>query len=124
MIGHNQTWKEDIKIGRRNNQNFVYVPFLKLIKQIQYKASLVGIRVISVDESYTSKVSFLDSESIEHQDKYAGSRIQRGLFRSASGYVLNADVNGGYNIGRKAVPEAFMADGIEGVGLHPYSVTI
>jgi putative transposase len=94
------------------------------VQQIQYKASLVGIAVILVKESHTSKVSFLDGEPITHHKTYVGSRVQRGLFRSAKGIVLNADVNGGYNIGRKAVPKAFMVDGIEGVGVHPYSVTV
>jgi hypothetical protein len=29
-----------------------------------------------------------------------------------------------YNIGRNAVPNAFVADGIEGVGLHPKIVVV
>ena len=50
----------------------------------------------------------------------AGGRIpaDRGIFRSALGKIINADVNGALNIIRKAVPKAF-ADEIEGVGLHP-----
>jgi putative transposase len=77
-----------------------------------------------VDESHTSKVSFLDGETIEHHRTYVCRRVHRELFQSSEGLLMNADVNGGYNIGRKAVPEAFKADGIEGVGLHPYSVTV
>jgi putative transposase len=95
-----------------------------LVKQIQYKAALVEIKVILVEESFTSKVSFLDDESVRRHRTYLGKRIRRGLFRSSKGILMNADVNSGYNIGRKAVPEAFNADGIEGVGLHPYSVLI
>ena len=124
VIGYNKTWKQRTKLGRRTNQAFVNVPFRKLVLQIQYKATLVGIKVSLVDESYTSKVSFLDEEPIKHHQNYVGKRIQRGLFLSSTGVVLNADVNAGYNIGRKAVPEAFVVDGIEGVGLHPYSVTV
>ena len=30
----------------------------------------------------------------------------------------------GYNIIKKAVPNAIMVDGIEGVGFHPYSIAI
>jgi putative transposase len=95
-----------------------------LVNQIQYKAALVGIEVTVVDESYTSKGSFLDTEPIKHQQTYMGKRVVRGLFRSPQGVLVNADVNGAYNIGRKAVPEAFVVDGIEGVGLRPYSVTV
>jgi transposase len=54
----------------RYNQNFVGVPFLKLVRQIQYKGSLVGIEAILIEERHTSKVSFLDGESIEHHEAY------------------------------------------------------
>lgn len=122
-IGYNSGWKQEIQLGKRNNQNFVTVPFLKLIQQLQYKAELVGIEVKTDTEDHTSKCSFLDGEPITHHEKYAGKRISRGLFRAKSGQVINADVNGGYNIIRKAVPKAF-ANGIAGVGLHPYSLTV
>ena len=124
VIGYNMTWKQGIGMGRRTNQNFINVPFLMLVNQIRYKAALVGIEVLMVDERYTSKVSFLDGEPIQHHPTYRGRRVTRGLFRSSTGHILNADVNGAYNIGRKAVPKAFVVYGIEGVGLHPYSVTI
>jgi putative transposase len=124
VIGYNKTWKQHIRIGRRSNQNFVSVPFWMLVQQIRYKAALMGIKVMLVEESHTSKVSFLDDEPIKQNKTYVGKRVGRGLFRSLTGVVINADVNGGYNIGRKAVPKAFLVDGIEGVGLHPYSVTV
>jgi len=93
-----------------------------LINQIKYKAEEKGINVILQEESHTSKCSFLDSESVEHHDQYLGKRFKRGLFRSVKGIVINADVNGAYNIIKKAIPKAFAkveADRIEGVGLHP-----
>ncbi|NVM31574.1 MAG: IS200/IS605 family element transposase accessory protein TnpB [Candidatus Helarchaeota archaeon] len=124
IVGYNAGWKQKIHIGRRNNQNFVSVPFHQLIQQIQYKARLVGIEVILEEEGHTSKCSFLDQEPIRHHDTYLGRRISRGLFQASDGTLINADVNGGYNIGQKAVPNAFRADGIEGVGLHPYSMII
>jgi len=123
LIGYNSGWKQAIELGRRTNQNFVTVPFLKFIQQIQYKAKLLGIEVKTNAEDHTSVCSFLDDEPVVHHERYAGKRISRGLFRAKSGQVINADVNGGYNIIRKAVPKAF-ANGIEGVGLHPYSLTI
>ena len=51
-------------------------------------------------------------------------RISRGLFRTKRGILINADVNAGYNIVKKAVPNAISVDGIEDVGLHPYSIAI
>jgi putative transposase len=93
---------------------------------IRYKAEEAGIRVIEVEEDYTSKCSFLDRESIGYHEDYKGKRIKRGLFRTAQGILINADVNGSFNSTIKAVPNAlnefmekFMADGIEGVRIHP-----
>ena len=122
VIGHNQNWKQRVKINKVNNQNFIQIPFNKLINQLTYKAEEEGITVILQDESHTSKCSFLDSEPVEHREHYIGKRKSRGLFRSARGKIINADVNGAYNIIRKAIPNAFQkwsADGIEGEGLHP-----
>ena len=110
VIGKNNGWKREIHIGKRNNQNFVSIPFDKLIKQIQYKAQLVGIKVTITEESYTSKCSALDLEAIgKHEDHaYAGKRVKRGLFRTSSGLLINADVNGALNILRKVIGDIFL----------------
>lgn len=122
VIGHNDDWKQNINIGKRNNQSFVSIPFHKLTHQVQYKSEEVGIDVIIKNEDHTSKCSFLDDESIEHHNNYMGKRISRGLFKSAKGIIINVDVQGSYNIIKKAIPKAF-ADGIEGVHLHPKKVS-
>jgi putative transposase len=124
IIGYNTTWKQNINIGKINNQQFVQIPFFKLISQVKYKSKLIGIEVVISKESYTSKCSFLDNESIKRHETYMGKRIKRGLFRSQKGIIINADVNGAYNIIKKVVPKAISADGIEDVGLHPYSIAI
>ena len=118
VIGKNDNWKQEANMGKKNNQNFVQIPHFKLIQMVQYKAETEGITVKLQQESHTSKCSFLDSEPICHQETYKGVRFTRGLFRSENGTILNSDVNGAYNIIRKAIPDAF-AKGIEGVGLHP-----
>ena len=118
IIGYNEFWKQEINIGKRNNQNFVNIPFHKLIQMIEYKAKKVGLNVQKHEESYTSKCSFLDQEPIKFHDNYLGQRIKRGLFKSYNGNLINADVNGSLNILRKAVPNAF-TNGIEGVAVNP-----
>jgi putative transposase len=90
---------------------------------IKYKAEEAGINTIVIDEAYTSKCSFLDNEDIKHHENYAGKRILRGLFRSSNGTIINADTNAAYNMIRKAIPKSF-EDGIEGVVLHPRSLSI
>lgn len=127
VIGHNDNWKQDVQLGKKNNQNFVSIPYYILQNQITYKAEETGINVKEQDESHTSKCSFLDNESVKHHETYLGKRVKRGLFRSAKGILINADVQGALNIIRKAFSNAFpqgIADGIEGVGLHPKRINI
>ncbi|MEM7725665.1 MAG: transposase [Cyanobacteria bacterium P01_A01_bin.45] len=122
VIGHNEKWKQSINLGKRNNQNFVSIPFSRFIAMLRYKAELIGIKVIVTEESYTSKCSFIDSEPLSKQSTYKGKRIKRGLFRSKEGILINADCNGSGNIIRKVVPNAF-AEGIQGVVVPPLRIT-
>lgn len=105
IIGKNDGWKQEINIGKRNNQNFVSIPFEKFILMLTYKCKLEGINVIQIKESYTSKCSFIDNEEICHHDIYLGKRIKRGLFKSKLGKIINADLNGSLNIMKKVVGE-------------------
>jgi putative transposase len=112
VIGKNDLWKQESNMGRKNNQQFVSLPHGKLVEMLTYKAELVGIRVIITEESYTSKSSFLDYDPIptygqkDDPIKFSGSRVKRGLYKSANGTIINADVNGSYNILRKVFPTA------------------
>jgi len=104
FIGLNKEWKQEIKLGKKNNQKFVEIPFDILIDMITYKAKDKGIDVITTEESYTSKCSFFDNEEMCHHDKYQGKRIKRGLFRTSDRKTINSDVNGALNIIRKVIP--------------------
>ena len=124
VVGHNKEWKQEVNTGKRNNQNFVSIPFTTLINQLKYKGQLQGITVIETEESYTSKCSFIMSESLEHHESYLGKRVKRGLYR-CNGTNYNADVNGALNIIRKVIPTFSVADyGIQGVVVHPTKVTL
>ena len=123
VIGLNKTWKQKSGLVKSANQNFVSIPYDKLINMITYKANEKGIKVITHEESYTSGCSFLDMEEICKNTYDKSRRIERGLFKSNNGQLINSDVNGGYNIIRKVVPNAF-SNGIEGVGLHPIRVSV
>jgi IS605 OrfB family transposase len=80
IIGHNKGWKQNVEIGRVNNQNFVTIPHSRFIHMLTYKAQLAGIKVIVQEEGYTSKCSFLDLEPIAKQTEYLGHRVKRGEF--------------------------------------------
>lgn len=123
VIGNNTGWKQDINIGRVNNQNFVNIPHATFISHLRYKCELRGIQVITNEESYTSKCSFLDLEEVKKHETYKGKRIKRGMFRASDGRTINADVNGSYNIMRKVIPEAFTLEGIEGFAVIPKRLT-
>ena len=123
IVGYNELWKQGINIGKVNNQNFIHIPYYKLIHMLTYKCEKYGINFTTQEESYTSKCSFLDNEEITKHEVYKGKRIKRGLFQTSDNTLINADVNGSYNIMKKAIPNAF-ADGIEGVAVHPYRVNL
>lgn len=108
VIGYNQGWKNEINIGKKNNQNFVNIPYEKLIDFIHYKAEENGIRVIMVKEEYTSKCSSLDKEEIRKHETYIGNRVKRGLFKTSNRLEINADVNGSFNILRKVIGDDFI----------------
>ena len=101
VIGYNKGWKQNIKLGKRNNQNFVQIPYNRMVEMLTYKCKQVGIVAITGEESYTSKCSFLDNESVEKHDTYMGKRVKRGLFETSNSVLINADVNGAYNILKK-----------------------
>ena len=101
-VGHNKGWKQDINLGRRNNQNFVSIPFNDLIETLKYKIEkFLYLNLFIVEESYTSKCDHLVKETMEHHENYLGKRIKRGLFKSSTGKELNADINGAIGILRK-----------------------
>ena len=112
FIGNNNGWKKGIKIGKRNNQNFVNIPHTKLFNQILYKGLLNGIEVIFTEESYTSRASFFDKDYLpkygeSDNHNFTGTRIKRGLYRDSKGNIWNADLNGAANIMRKCSDKAY-----------------
>lgn len=106
-VGHNFGWKNKVNMGKRNNQNFTKIPHSRFIEMLRYKAEEVGAEVVEINESYTSKCSFLDGEKICRHDEYMGKRVRRSLYRSAKGIALNADINGSLNIVRRVTGSAF-----------------
>jgi len=127
-IGKNTGWKQGVNLGKHTNQTFTQIPYARFIDQLTYKCAAYGIEVTAVQESYTSKTSFLDLELPCHHDSYAGKRVNRGLFRSSNGTLINADVNGAYQIMRKAginvCPNVISTGGSSGCSLHPVRVSV
>ena len=109
VVGYNETFQRGFNIVKSNNQNFVNIPYGKLRDKLEYLCRLYGIVFVKQEESYTSKASFWDKDNIPVYNNdnpktytFSGKRIHRGLYQSANGKTLNADVNGALNIMRKS----------------------
>ncbi len=99
VVGYNKDFQKSVKMGKRNNQIFVQIPYGRLIQKLEYLCELNGIEFTLQEESYTSKASFFDRDPIptygEEDAKmsaFSGVRVKRGLYRTANGTVLNADI--------------------------------
>lgn len=110
VIGYNETFQKNSNMGKVNNQTFVNIPYGQLRFKLEYLCELNGIAFVKQEESYTSKASFWDKDVIplynaDNPQKYhfSGKRVKRGLYRTANGKLLNADVNGALNILRKSI---------------------
>ena len=109
IVGYNKEWKQNINIGKANNQNFVNIPFRKILDILRYKLEENGIECKEQEESYTSKASYLDNDNIPTYHKgslqahiFSGKRITRNLYQSKQGKIINADLNGALNILKKS----------------------
>ena len=109
VYGKNVNFKQEINLGQVTNQNFVNIPFNQIIERLRYKALLAGMNFMIVEESYTSKTSFLDREKLHgykgnrapKKYEFLGNRITRSLFKSKDGFIIHADTNASFNIIRK-----------------------
>ncbi len=105
VCGYNETFQRNSKLGKKNNQTFVNIPFGVLREKIEYLCKLYGITFVEQEESYTSKASFFDRDDIptynddnSKEYEFSGKRVKRGLYQTKESKLLNADVNGALNI--------------------------
>lgn len=122
VAGKNKGWKNEINNGAKNNRTMYNFPHAKFIEILKYKALLKDIVVIEVEESYTSKTSFIDNEELRAFNKEENKDLTQGeenqlsknnkkmlgkrknqKFITKEKKVIHADVNGSYNIVRKVL---------------------
>jgi putative transposase len=114
IVGKNKGWKQEINTGSKNNRAMYNFPHARFIEILKYKAILKDILVIEVEESYTSKTSFIDNEKLSEynhvktkttqdtKNQLLGSRKNQ-IFITKNGVKLHADINGSFNIVRKVL---------------------
>ncbi|MBA4457598.1 IS200/IS605 family element transposase accessory protein TnpB [Cylindrospermopsis raciborskii CS-506_B] len=122
VVGKNDEWEKETRMGTSKRHNFMPIPHSRLIDILEHKCRLAQIELITVNEAYTSKCSAWDFEPIAKHQKYLGERLHRGLFRSANGQVVNADLNSSLNIIRMYSSEALTAERIGSCGVQPLKV--
>ncbi len=119
MLRESATWllagtrdrKTRLAWGLRNNQNFVAIPTGRLIERLKQLCPEYGIIFTITEKAYTSKASYLDDDSLYKFGekpvcwKPSGERVKRGLYRTAKGWLINADCNGAANIARKVATQ-------------------
>ncbi|WP_071396564.1 RNA-guided endonuclease InsQ/TnpB family protein [Bacillus tuaregi] len=105
VIGYAETLQRNINLGRITNQNFVNIPVGNIKEKLEYLCKLYGIKFFKQEESYTSKASFFDNDEIPKYNadnpkdyQFSGKRVKRGLYKTKSGKLVNADINGALNI--------------------------
>lgn len=109
IFGKNDRWKQNINLGKVNNQQFVCLPLARLINTITYILEEIGIEVIVTEESYTSKIDHLALEPLKKQDNYLGRRVREiSCFKSSTGIILHDDINGALGIARKVKGDSFL----------------
>ena len=107
VLGWNDGFKLNSNMGNLNNQKFVQMPLGKLKDRLNQLCCQYGINFHLTEESYTSKSSFLDGDSLPKYGekpqgwKASGRRILRGLYLTGEKFLVNADLNGSANILKK-----------------------
>ena len=103
-----------VKRNKKRMKYFATIPYVTLINQIKYKAKKVGIKVVMINEAYTSGCSCIDDYEISKECYNKKRRKKRGDFVTNNGFHINADVNGAYNILRKYlknnIPQCLIED--------------
>lgn len=117
-----------ISLNKKTQQNFYQIPFGKFLNYIEEKAFNYGIKVVSIDESYTSKTSCLSADvnkikqlalsgqpftdelnGVRGRKKKVinGKSLGRGLFLDTlKNTIINADLNAAVNHIKVAFPES------------------
>lgn len=113
VYGLNIGWKQDLNFKKKDKQHFTYLAYSTFFSVLGLHLAKIGVSLVQVEESYTSKASFLDQDFIPvfgyKPDGWrsSGIRRKRGLYIAKDGTKINADVNGASNIIRKFDEDAF-----------------
>lgn len=125
VIGYNKSWKNKSNLNKVVNQTFVQIPYLSFIEKLKYKAESLGIELIIVNEAYTSGTSFFDNELATAEYYNKDRRVYRGLFKTNTGVLVNADINASLQILKQVSSDAFKeCQEVQGLVLNPVKINL
>ena len=133
ILGYNQEIKQNIDLGKENNQNFVNIPFYRIKENLTYRCKDNHINLIIQEESYTSKANFIKNDYIpiygkielrknvyDENKKYKFTGYRSSKYRGRYYYqdknlkikldYINSDMNGSLNIMRKYINNNLLND--------------
>lgn len=114
VVGNLKDIREGKDWGDSGNQHLHKWPFDRIVKMLTYKARLKGIRVVKIEENYTSQTCCVCNT------RNKSNRVNRGLYVCKHcGAVINADVNGAINILKRYLPEQTSASWSSGCLAQP-----
>lgn len=105
VIGRSYYKKDKSELENPYQVNFS-IPHGYLISLIKKRAAKRGVRVVVLDEAYTSRASSLDLDDVTLEGiedrKFKGRRVNRDRYITHEGIRINSDVNSSYNIMRRS----------------------
>lgn len=96
VVGDMKGIKNNCSFGHVSKQQFYSVAFARIVKVLQYKLDIIGVRLVKVDEAYSSQCP-PDSNSVSKQCRVKHRRKKRGLYKY-KGQIYNSDCLGAFNI--------------------------
>jgi IS605 OrfB family transposase len=122
IFGWNNRQQDSINLGAKSNQEFVQIPTAKLKHRLSQLCSQYSIKFVETEESYTSKSSFLDNDTLpvfgtneaqravfsgERGRKLKGKKnnLGRGGYISSQGFFVNSDAQASANIAKKVASQ-------------------
>lgn len=96
VIGDMKGIKNSCSFGHVTKQQFYAVAFAKIVSVLRYKLDIIGVRLVTVDESYSSQCA-PDSKMVAAAYGSKSRRKKRGLYKYQK-KIYNADSLGAFNI--------------------------
>ena len=74
IVGYNENWKNKVALNKNTNRMFYQIPYKEILDKLKDKLLSQGKKLITIEESYTSKSDSLTFEKMDSETKFKGNR--------------------------------------------------